>query len=70
MVPEGGEQEELVGRSFKEFASGHYNIEELRLKLLKEGLKCNRNSFWMLLRNKGYIGKVLVQDIRTRLNIG
>jgi site-specific DNA recombinase len=60
MVPEGGEQEELVRRAFKEFASGLYNIEELRLKLFKEGLKCNRNSFWMLLRNKGYIGKVLV----------
>jgi len=60
MTPEGGEQEELVKRAFKEFASGLYNIEELRLKLYKEGLKCNRNSFWMLLRNKGYIGKVLV----------
>lgn len=60
MVPEGGEQEELVRRAFKEFATGLYNIEELRLKLLKEGLKCNRNSFWMLLRNKGYTGKVLV----------
>jgi site-specific DNA recombinase len=60
MTPEGGKQEELVKRAFKEFASGLYNIEELRLKLYKEGLKCNRNSFWMLLRNKGYIGKVLV----------
>lgn len=60
MVPEGGKQEELVKRAFTEFASGLYNIEELRKKLYKEGLKCERNSFWMLLRNKGYIGKVLV----------
>ncbi|HSH66401.1 MAG TPA: recombinase family protein, partial [Bacteroidia bacterium] len=60
IAPERGEQEELVKRAFSEFASGLYNIEELRLKLYKEGLKCNRNSFWMLLRNKGYIGKVLV----------
>lgn len=60
IAPEGGEQEELVKRAFSEFASGLYNIEELRLKLYKVGLKCNRNSFWMLLRNKGYIGKVLV----------
>lgn len=37
-----------------------YNIEELWRKLNKEGLKSGRNSFWMLLRNKGYIGKVLV----------
>lgn len=41
MVPEGGEQEELVRRAFKKFATGQYNIEELRLKLYKEGLKCN-----------------------------
>ncbi|MCX6182129.1 MAG: recombinase family protein [Bacteroidetes bacterium] len=60
MAPEGGKQEELVRRAFTEFESGLYNIEELRLKLYKEGLKCNRNSFWMLLKNKGYIGKVLV----------
>ena len=57
---EGGKQQELVEKAFKEFASGLYNIEELRRKLNKEGLKCNRNSFWMLLRNKGYIGKILV----------
>lgn len=60
MVPGGDDQEELVRRAFTEFATELYNIEELRLKLYKEGLKCNRNSFWMLLRNKGYIGKVLV----------
>lgn len=60
IAPEGGKQEELVKRAFTEFATGLYNIEELRLKLYKEGLKCNRNSFWSLLRNKGYIGKVLV----------
>lgn len=60
IAPEGGKQEELVKRAFSEFESGLYNIEELRRKLYKEGLKCNRNSFWMLLKNKGYIGKVLV----------
>ena len=60
IVPEGGEQEKLVRFAFKEFATGKYNIEELRHKLNKKGLKCNRNSFWMLLRNKAYIGKVLV----------
>lgn len=60
ILPEGGKQEELVRRAFTDFATGMYNIEELRLLLAKEGLKCNRNSFWMLLRNKGYIGKVLV----------
>ena len=60
MAPEGGQKEELVKRAFSEFTTGVYNIEELRRKLNKEGLDCSRNSFWMLLRNKGYIGKVLV----------
>ena len=60
IAPEGGEQEKLVRLAFKEFATGKYNIEELRHKLQKKGLKCNRNSFWKLLRNKAYIGKVLV----------
>jgi site-specific DNA recombinase len=60
ITPEGGSQEKLVKSAFKEFADGKYSIEELRLKLQKKGLKCNRNSFWMLLRNKAYIGKVLV----------
>jgi site-specific DNA recombinase len=60
IAPEGGKQEELVKRAFSEFATGAYNIEELRKILYKEGLKCNRCSFWKLLRNKGYIGKILV----------
>ncbi|MCX6180546.1 MAG: recombinase family protein [Bacteroidetes bacterium] len=60
IAAEGGKQEQLVKCAFNEFATGVYNIEELRKKLLKEGLNCNRNSFWKLLRNKGYIGKVLV----------
>ena len=64
IAPEGGKQQELVMKAFKEFASGLYNIEELRRKLNKEGLKCNRNSFWMLLRNKGYIGKILVKSYK------
>lgn len=60
IAPEGGKKEELIKRAFSEFITGVYNIEELRRKLNKEGLNSSRNSFWMLLRNKGYIGKVLV----------
>ena len=60
IAPEGGKKEELIKRAFSEYITGVYNIEELRHKLNKEGLKSSRNSFWMLLRNKGYIGKVLV----------
>src|ERR1035437_1590333 len=60
IAPEGGKKEELIKRAFSEYITGVYNIEELRHKLNKEGLKSSRNSFWMLLRNKGYIGKELV----------
>ncbi len=65
IAQEGGKQEKLVKTAFSEFATGLYGIEELRHKLYKEGLKCNRNSFWMLLRNKGYIGKVFVPAFKT-----
>ena len=57
---EGGGQEKLVRQAFTEYATGLHSIEELRHKLLKKGLKCERNSFWMLLRNKAYIGKVKI----------
>lgn len=60
IIPEGGQKEQLVKKAFTEFATGLYNIEQLRGKLNKEGFKANRNSFWAMLRNKGYIGKVLV----------
>jgi site-specific DNA recombinase len=60
IAPEGGKKQELIKRAFSEYITGLYNIEELRRKLNKEGLKSSRNSFWMLLRNKGYIGKILV----------
>ena len=62
--PEGGAQEALIKKAFAEFATGLYNIEELRKKLNKEGLKATRNSFWMMLRNKGYIGKVFVDSYK------
>ncbi len=60
IAPAGGIKEEVIKRAFTEFATGMYNIEELRRRLLMDGLKCSRNGFWLLLRNKGYIGKILV----------
>jgi hypothetical protein len=35
-------------------------MEELRLKLRKQGLKCSRNQFPRLLSNPAYIGKIIV----------
>lgn len=60
ILPEGGKKQRLVVRAFKLFATNTYNIEELRRKLGKEGLKCARNSFWELLRNRGYLGQVFI----------
>jgi site-specific DNA recombinase len=51
---------DLVREAFKEFASGAFGMEELRKKLVDKGLKCERSRFPELLRNRAYIGKILV----------
>lgn len=51
---------DLVREAFQEFASGAHGMEELRHKLVDKGLKCKRSRFPELLRNRAYIGKVLV----------
>ncbi len=60
IVPEGGLIEELVKKVFQEFSTGLYSAEELRKKYNILGLKTSKNGFWNLLRNKAYIGKILV----------
>jgi len=60
ITPEGGLQEKLVVLAFKEFSTGKYSIEALRTKLNSQGLYSSKNSFWMLLRNKAYIGKTFL----------
>lgn len=60
MVPAGDKQQKLIVTAFERFATGLYPMEELRRQLLKDGMKISRNSFWVLLRNKGYIGRVFV----------
>jgi site-specific DNA recombinase len=60
IVPEGGNQQQLVVEAFSLFASGLYSIEEVRTVLKRRGLKCTRSSFWQLLRNKGYIGQIFI----------
>ncbi|MFY9309365.1 MAG: recombinase family protein, partial [Bacteroidia bacterium] len=60
VLPEGGQQQELIKEAFALFSSGLYPIEDLRKEMNKRGLKCSRNSFWCLLRNKIYIGLINV----------
>ena len=65
IAPEGGETERLVKQAFKEFSTGLYNIEDLRRKMNQNGLKSSKNSFWKMLRNKVYIGKICVPAYKT-----
>lgn len=60
VIPEGGRKEELVKEAFALFATGMYPIEVLRRKMNNEGLKVSRQAFWLLLRNKCYLGMVNV----------
>lgn len=60
IVPEGGSQEAMVKRAFTEFSTGLFNIEELRRKLNREGLKLTKNAFAAIFKNKTYIGKIFV----------
>jgi site-specific DNA recombinase len=60
IIPEGGLQETLIKKAFSEYATGLYNIEELRKKLHKEGLKLTKNAFAFVLKNKTYTGKIFI----------
>ena len=60
VVPEGGKKEQLVKEAFTLFASGLYQIEVLRRMMNRKGLHISRQAFWLMLRNKGYIGKIFV----------
>lgn len=58
--PEGGEIERLVKLAFKEFSTGLYSTEDLRKEMNRKGLKCSRNAFYNLIRNRVYIGEIFV----------
>lgn len=61
IIPEGGKNQQYVTEAFNSFATGNYIIEDLRRRMNRAyKMSVSRNSFWMLLHNKGYIGKVYV----------
>lgn len=62
IIPSGDKEQRMVEEAFSLFATGIYNIEEVRTILKRKGFVCNRNSFWSLLRNKGYAGYVFVPE--------
>ena len=60
IIPDGAKDEALIKKAFEQFATGIFNIEELRRCLYKEGLKLTKNAFAGVLRNRTYIGKIYV----------
>ncbi len=59
IAPKKGEAEIMVW-VFNELAQGRYCIEQVRKMANKKGLKCERNNFWMIIRNPVYCGKIFV----------
>ena len=51
----------VVKKAFEEIASGNFQIEVLRKRLLKDGLKISRSNFYTLLRNPIYCGLIRVK---------
>ena len=50
--------------AFEECANGLTNVVELWDKVKKRGLKCSKNTFWYVLRNPIYCGKVYIPTFR------
>ncbi len=51
---------QLVRRAFEEMSEGIKSQQEIRLSLVKSGLRCSKNNFSLLLRNQFYIGKIFI----------
>ena len=50
----------LVKLAFERYASGLYQIEELRLQMRRDGLKLAKSQFSVLLRNITYSGRIYI----------
>ena len=57
----------VVKKEFEKIASGNFQIEVLRKKILKEGLKISRSNFYTLLRNPIYCGLIRVKAYKDEL---
>lgn len=51
----------VIKKAFEEIATGNFQIEVLRKKLYKEGLKISKSNFYTLLRNPIYCGKIRIK---------
>ncbi|GGF42702.1 recombinase family protein [Echinicola rosea] len=50
----------LVIESFEKVAEGTFKTEKIYTEMFKKGLSLTKSSFWRMLRNKHYIGKIFV----------
>ena len=50
----------LVREAFQELAKGVLDIEAVRKKMAKKGLKISRSAFWCMVRSPMYCGKIFV----------
>jgi len=58
------EQAPLVQKAFELYATGNYQIEDVRKLLKKEGLELGKGQFYRLMRNSVYCGLVEVKAFR------
>ncbi len=54
----------VIRKAFEEIATGNFQIEVLRKRLLKEGLNISRSIFYTVLRNPIYCGKIRMKAFK------
>ena len=50
----------IVRWAFEELASGRFNTEQVWKMAREKGLKCQKNNFWLFIRNPVYCGKIFI----------
>lgn len=54
----------IVTWSFEEIAKGVYNTEQVWKQAKEKGLKCSKSTFWQMIRNPVYCGKIFVSKFK------
>jgi site-specific DNA recombinase len=53
-------QASLIKWAFKEVSDNRYSIEQVWKKAREKGFACNKSTFWLVLRNPVYCGKIII----------
>lgn len=54
----------MLKQAFEEVATGIYTVEEIRKRAVRKGLRCAKTTFWRVLENPVYFGKIEVKGYR------